>query len=580
MKKAISLFSIIVVLLLAACSSSDNSDNSLRQLNKVPNGDAYYGGMFSWNEEEFFRTLYPPAMGDAIGHRIANQIYEGLVRPNQATLEIEPVLAQNWTISPDGKVYTFTMRKNVHFQDDACFPNNKGRTVSAYDVKYCLDKVCTFSADNKGINFFRDRIVGAADYYQQTETAKPTPEGVKGVVVQDSSTLIITLNEAFPNFLYLLSMQYGFVYPHEAFEKYGADGMRLHAVGTGPFYVKRADENQTLLLLKNPNYWGKDSNGNALPYLNGIKITFVGDKMAELLNFKQDKLDMVYKLPYENTDEIVDRQGKLLGDYSQYVLQQAPTLNIQYYGFLTTGKLFSNKKLRQAISFAVDRQRLVDNTLKGAAIAAVYGRTPNCVPNYDYAKLVGYNYNPQKAQQLLAEAGYPNGKGLPEITLQINGGGKRNEQVAEAVEKMIEETLGIQVRIEKLPMAQHFENVEAGKCEFWRSGWMGDYPDPENFLNYFSSKHLPPTPDGRAYLNTVRYNNPKFDQLMAKALATTNATQRNQLYLQAEQLTLDDAVAINLFYEKDRRLLKANIHNLPQNMLEYRNLVATYLSPK
>lgn len=580
MKQTSPLLLIIFFVFFTACSSPDNADNSLRQLNPTPKGNAYYGGIFSWNEEEFFRTLYPPAMSDAIGHRVANQIYEGLVRPNQTNLDIEPVLAQSWTVSPDGKVYTFRIRKNVYFQDDACFPNNKGRTVSAYDFKYCLDKVCTFSADNKGINFFRDRIVGAADYFKQTETAKPTAEGVKGIAATDSSTLVISINEAFPNFLYLLSMQYGFVYPHEAFDKYGADGMRLHAVGTGPFYVKRADENQTVLLLKNPNYWAKDADGNSLPYLNGIRISFVGDKMAELLNFKQNKLDLVYKLPYENTDEIVDRQGKLLGDYSQYVFQEAPTLNIQYYGFLTTSKLFSNKKLRQALNFAVDRQRLVDNTLKGAAIAAVHGRTPSCVPNYDYTKLVGYNYNPKKAQQLLAEAGYPNGKGLPEITLQINGGGKRNEQVAEAVEKMIEETLGIQIRIEKLPMAQHFENVEAGKTEFWRSGWMGDYPDPENFLNYFSSKHLPDSPNGRAYLNTVRYNNPKFDQLMAQALATSNATQRNQLYLKAEQLTLDDAVALNLFYEKDRRLLQPNVHNLPQNMLEYRNLVSTYLSPK
>lgn len=102
-----------------------------------------------------------------------------------------------------------------------------------------------------------------------------------------------------------------------------------------------------------------------------------------------------------------------MGDYSQYVLQQAPTLNIQYYGFLTTGKVFNNKKLRQAISFAIDRQRLVDNTLKGAAIAAIYGRTPNCVPNYDYAKLVGYDYNPKKPNSCLPKPATPMAKACP-----------------------------------------------------------------------------------------------------------------------------------------------------------------------
>lgn len=110
--------------------------------------------------------------------------------------------------------------------------------------------------------------------------------------------------------------------------------------------------------------------------------------MAGLLNFKQDKLDMVYKLPYENTDKNCEQtKWKHLGDYSQYVLQQAPTLNIQYYGFLTTGKVFNNKKLRQAISFAIDRQRLVDNTLKGAAIAAIYGRTPNIIAKLRLCKV-------------------------------------------------------------------------------------------------------------------------------------------------------------------------------------------------
>lgn len=573
--RKISLFLLFFGVLYFGCRPQHNSVPTL-----VPTaqGNAYYGGMFSWNEEEFFRTLYPPAIGDAIGHRIANQLYEGLVRPDQATLEILPALASSWRLSPDGKRYTFTIRQGVRFIDDPCFVNGKGRTVSAYDVKYCLDRACTFAPDNKAINFLGDRIVGAKTYFEQTKTQAATAAGVSGIQAPDSLTISIDLLKPFPNFLHILAMQYGFVYPHEAVEKYGTEGLRLHAVGTGAFYVKKVEESQLLLLLKNPHYWQTDTLGNQLPYLNGIRISFMGDKMSELLHFRQGKLSMMYKLPYEYTDEIVDRQGKLMPDYQAYVLQQMPSLSVQYYGFLTNSGVLANKKLRQAICYAVDKQRLADHTLKGAAVAAT-GRVPNCVPDYAYQRLNAYHYNPNLARQLLAEAGYPNAQGLPPISLQINGGAKRHEQIAEAIQKMLSETLNIKLSISVLPMAQHLENIEAGKAQFWRSGWAGDYPDPENFLSYFLSSHLPSTPDDRAYLNTVRYRNPHFDQLMAQALATTNRQQRNELYLQAEQLTLDDAIALNLFYEKDRRLLQRNVQNLPQNMLEYRNLSDVYLHP-
>ncbi|MBL7787579.1 MAG: ABC transporter substrate-binding protein [Chitinophagales bacterium] len=579
MKKSIYwLYCCFVVCWIVGCQTADKSEK--QQLVKTSKGDAYFGGIFNMNEEEFFRTLYPPNIGDAIGHRVANQLYEGLVRPSQASdVRILPCLASRWEVSPDGKVYTFWLRADVRFHDDACFPDGKGRLMNAQDVKYCLDRACASASDNKGSNFFKDRIAGATDYFEATKTGKYPEGGVSGIVVSNDSTLQITLTAPFPNFLYLLAMQYGFVYPKEAITKYGNDGMRLHAVGTGPFVLKNATENQSVLLLKNENYWGTDSFGNHLPYLNGIRISFVNDKMAELLNFKQGKLDMVYKLPYEMSDEIVDRSGKLLGDYSQFVLQESPTLNVQYYGFLTTGKLFNKKALRQAFCYAIDRQKLVDYTLKGAAVPAIYGRTPTCVPDFPYQQIKGYGFDPQKAKALIAEAGYPDGKGLQPIKLQINSGAKRNEQVAEVVAKMLEENLGVKIVLDKLPLSQHFELVEQGKTDFWRSGWMGDYPDAENFLHFLLSKHVPTEANGIAYLNPMRYKNPVFDAKVAQALATTNTTQRNLLYVAAEQIALDDAPTMNLFYEKDRRLLQVYVQNFPQNMLEYRNLVDVYLMP-
>ena len=303
-------------------------------------------------------------------------------------------------------------------------------------------------------------------------------------------------------------------------------------------------------------------------------------KWPNWLNFKQGKVDLIFKLPYESTDEILDANGQLTPEYQQYQLQQTPAITVQYYGFLTTGKVFGNKKVRQAFCYAVDRQKLVDFTLKGAATPAFYGRVPTAVPDYDHQQLRGYNFQPQRARMLLAEAGFPDGKGFPEVVLQVNSGAKRNEQVAEAVAKMLEENLQVKVRVEKLAIAQHYETVEAGKVNFWRAQWAGDYPDAENFLNFLWSKHLPADSTQAAYLNTVRYNNPHFDQLLTDALATQDLAERNRLYVQAEQMSLDDAVSLYLFYDKDRRLLQPHVRNCPQNAMEYRNFVDVFLVPK
>ena len=275
------LFFCLLLCSFWACRTA--SDSPAAELRPTPDGKAYYGGIFQLNEEEFFRSLYPPNIGDAIGHRIANQIYEGLVRPDQGDLHIVPVLASRWNISPDGKTYTFYLRRGAKFHDDPCFPDGKGREVTAQDFKFCFDRLCTFSADNKGFNFFKERIEGAVEHYEKTQSGQTVAGGVRGVQALNDSTLEIRLVQPFPNFLYLLSMQYGFVYPHEMVEKYTAADLRLKAVGTGPFYLKNVRENEALILLKNESYWQQDSAGNKLPYLDGLRISFVNDKMAELV---------------------------------------------------------------------------------------------------------------------------------------------------------------------------------------------------------------------------------------------------------------------------------------------------------
>lgn len=576
--------SLLAILGLLSCSNNDaqNSNSSTKKLNnlkKAPNGNVYYGGMFNENEVEYIRTLYPLNLGEVTGHRTATQIYEGLFTFNPETLAVQPLLAETYTVSPDGLTYSFTIKKGVLFHDNACFEGGKGREATIKDFKFCFDLLCTYSPDNRGYQFVKDRIVGASAYYEASKKNEKLPEnGVEGVKIIDENTLQITLNQPFGGFLSILALPYCYLFPPEAYKKYGKE-MRTNAVGTGPFYLKAIKENEAIILLKNPNYWRKDKFGNQLPYLDGIKISFINDQMAELRELSNGNLDMIYRLPAEVADEIVDRQGILQEKYQNYQYQQKTSLDIQYYGFLNAGKIFNNKPLRQAFCYAIDRQKICDLTLKGSAEPALHGIVPPSMTAYPINTLKGYTFNPNTAKELLAKAGFANGQGFPPLTLQLNSGGKRNEQVAEAIQKMLQENLNININIIKVPFAQHLESLEAGKVDFYRMGWLADYPDPENFLSLFYGKNAPETLAESAYLNTFRYKNAAYDALYLEALKTNDVTKRNELYAKAEQLAIDDAVVLPLYHSKDQRLLQKYVQNFPQNAMEFRYFGEVYFAP-
>lgn len=574
------LSSAFLLLLFTACgggNSSPSSGSTKTELKPANGGEVYYGGVLKFNELEYFRSIYPLNTGEVVGHRIGNQIYEGLLRLNQTDLSVVPCLAEKMPdISADGKTYTFTLRKGVKFHDDPCFADGKGRELKAADVVNWAKILHTPAPDNKGYDYFKGRIVGGDEFYK---SGGKLPQGVSGVTAVDEYTVKIELTEPLGFFNVLLTMPYAYIFPEEARQKYG-ENMRIQAVGTGAFTLKTVKENDAVLLLKNPNYWDKDANGNQLPYLDGIRVSFVKEHMAEFREFTQGKFDFMYRIPLEIADEVTDRKGSLLSEYKKYQLQEAPSMQINYYGFLTSGKIFNNKKIRLAFNYAVDRQSLADNTMKGAAMPASYGFVPPVFAGDNHKTIKGYTFDAALARKLLSEAGYPEGKGFPEITLQINSGGKRNEQLAEAVVKMLEENLGVKTKITQLPFAQHLETHEAGKVDFWRAGWVADYPDPENFLTFLWGAHLPADPSKPTYLNTFRWKNAEFDRIFEQAIHTTDNAQRNALYEQADQIIVNDAPCLLLTYSKDQRLLQPNLRNYPQNAMEYRLFRDVYFVPQ
>ncbi len=566
MRQLLSL-AILCSLLFVSCGSSDKKTDAQHRDAK---GGVKYGGTFRYNEVEYLKSIYPLSVTEVTGHRIITQIYEGLVRFNPKDLSVEPLLAKSWEVNTDATVYTFHLQRGVTFHDDPCFADGKGRTVNAQDFVYCFDLLCTPDPKNQGFSFFRDVIKGANETYIAREKNKGDKSIELGVKALDDSTLQIILTKPTTDLLSRLALPFVSVFPKEAVEKYKGD-ILFHTVGTGPFQLKALKQDEAVILTRNEKYWGKDEFGNQLPYLDGVKVSFIKEDKTEMLELVKGNLEMKYRLPFSMIDEILDNNKQLKGDYKKFVLQSIPEFSNQFYGFLIPDKVTGNKNVRLAFNYAIDRQKIADYTAKGEGVPALNGFVPLGMPGYDNSLVKGYKFDAAKAKEYLAKAGYPNGKGFPKITLETNSGGGRNLDVAEAIKKMLTENLNIEVELTQVVWAQHTNNVETGKSNFWRYGWVADYPDPNNFLNLFYGKNVPKTMEEAAYTNPTRYVNKNFDALYEKALVTVNAEERNKIYAQLDQMIVDDAPVLLIYYSMNRRLIQPYVKNFNNNGMEYRS---------
>jgi peptide/nickel transport system substrate-binding protein len=300
-------------------------------------------------------------------------------------------------------------------------------------------------------------------------------------------------------------------------------------------------------------------------------------KKAELLEFKKGNLDLVFRLPLEMIGDVVgELDDAKKGGNRPYIMQVVPALSVYYLGFQHKLEPFNNINVRKAFNYAIDRESIVTYTLQGEGRPASHGIVPP-FKGYDYENVTGYNFDVDKAKEYMAKAGFPNGKGFPEITLQINpGGGDRNVQIAEVVQKMLNENLGINIKIEQLQFAQQLENLETGKAVFWRSAWIADYPDPENFLNLLYGVHVPEELSQKAYINPMRYQSSTFDSLFDIALREVDDVKRFELFRQVDQIAVDEAAIMPIFYDENTRLIQVYVKNFPSNSMEYRDMTEVY----
>ena len=579
MKKIITVIAFFFALLFSNCGDDKRKNNEGSEVK----GGVFLGGVLRVNEVETIKSLMPIAINEMNTYHISAQVYEGLVRYKQSDLTIVPGLARSWDISDDHTEFTFHIRSNVKFHNDPCFKDSVGRTVNANDIKYCFENLCSKNINNCQFDVtFKDRVEGANDFFAQSKSGQV--RNFTGMTVIDDSTIKIKLIHPDANFLNILAMPGCYIYPKEAVVKYGNE-MHRKCVGTGPFYIDTFKEGVAIIMKKNPDYWGRDTSGNKLPYLDGIKWTFIPDKKTEVMEFRRGNLDMIYRIPVEMFHEIFGEQNGQARSID-FDIYSSPALSTNYYGFnLQTNPFFSIKEIRQAFNLAIDRHKIADYTIKGEGRSADYGIVPYTEvfekDGYDYKSLKGFKYDPDSARKLLSIAGYPEGKGLPEFNLEINsGGGDRNILVALVIQKMLKENLGINVNMNVVPWPEHIDNVQSGKSDFYRYAWISDYPDPESFLTLFYGKHVPENYTDKSYINLGRFKNAMYDSLFRTARSEPDRKKRYKLFSKAEQIILDEAVVIPLFYDENFRLEQKNLRNLAENPLNYMDMSTAYLMPK
>ena len=513
--------------------------------------DSASSNTFYYNEPEDLNSLDPARISNRSSWWAGGQVHAGLVGLDSALRPV-PMIARSWSASPDGRIWTFALRTDVRFADDACFAGGKGRRVTAEDVRYSFQRICNPATASTGFWVFRGKVLGADEFFKDPEHVGT----VKGFRAVNDSTFEITLTEPSPLVLSLMAMPYCYVVPREGVEKYGKDFFR-QPVGAGPFKLASWTTGQRLVLVRNANYFERDAANHALPYLDSVVVTFVRDKKTEFAEFENGHLDMVASIDASLLDKVFVRNGNaitLTPAFAAYTMYRVPSMSVEYYGFMldstapgAAGSPFvTNRQLRLALNYAIDRDALVRYVLRDQAIPATGGPIPPSIPGFSGTK--GYGFDRARALALLDSAGYPGGKGLAELPLQISES-ERVVAVAQAIQEQLR-AIGVNVKINQVSPAQHRQMAAEGKLPFWRANWMADYPDAENFMALFYSPYRSPSGS-----NTTRFGNARVDSLYRAALAPgLSVEQRAAIYGQAERIVLDEAPWVLLYHSTIARL--------------------------
>ncbi len=453
------------------------------------------------------QSLDPSKMSGVPEARIGQAIFEGLVEYDPKTNLALPGVAESWTTSADGKTIIFKLRK-CQWSD--------GTPITAQTVVDSWLRMLDPATGAEYAFMITTVVKGAAEF----NTGKGPKEGV-GVKAVDAKTLQVDLMAPTAYAVDMMAHHSYAILPMHTIAKFGDDWTKVeNIVSNGPFMLSEWKPQESLSVIPNPKYWDAK-------VVKLSKITFlpIEDQLTAYNKYKAGEIDWITDVPLDLIDEI-----KLRPDY-----QLAPRLSTYYYIFNMTRKPFDNVLVRKALAMSIDKQQLVDKVTKGGQVP-----TNNMVPAMaGYTPPKGNGLNIEEAKKLLAEAGYPNGKGFPKVTLLYNTSDS-HKKIAEYAQEQWKQNLGIEVVLMNQEWATFLDTRQVSHdFEFTRAGWNGDYIDPNTFLDMFLSD---------SGLNDGLYKNPAYDELIRKAASMPAGAERLAVLAQAEDIMITQDQHLIPFY--------------------------------
>jgi len=483
-------------------------------------------------------TLDPAVSGEMTSHEYIMQIFSGLVCSGD-NLEPAPDIAQSWQVSEDGRIYTFYLRQDVRFHD--------GRQVKAEDFKYSWERASDPETGSLTAATYLGDIVGVR------EVLSGKTKEISGVRVIDDYTLEVTIDAPKSYFLSKMTYPTAFVVDMANVES-GGEWWRTPN-GTGPFKLKQWEENKLLVLEKNELYY------RDLARVNLVAFQLWGGVPMDM--YETGEID-VTSVGIDYIEKVTDEAGPFYLD-----LMVAPELSFFYIGFDTTKPPFDDVNIRCAFSQAIDKDKLVSLVFKGMMQRAD-GILPPGMPGYN-EELLGLDYDIDKAKELIANSRYGDVSQLPPITITTIGWGGLISPELEAIVHQWRENLGVEVEVRQLEPERFLYHLREEKDDMFYMGWIADYPHPQDFLDVLFHSGT----DN----NYGEYSNPEVDTLLDRAGVEQDSQMSLALYQQVEQLLVEDAACLPLWFGQNYILVKPYVEGYKLNPLGFARLSEVSVGP-
>ncbi len=461
------------------------------------------GGVLVFGRASDSSALDPAIVSDKESYHASDSIYDNLVQFKYGTTKLEPALATSWDISKDGLEYVFHLRKGVYFHTTKFFKKKSEFTSKdvVFSFKRQMDKTHPYH-----------KVGGTFEYWNAMDMSNI----VKDVVALDKYTVKITLKRNEAPFLANLAMQFASILSSDyaqALAKKGKEkDISKKPIGTGPFVFKKWLKDDKIILSANKKYWA------GRPYLNKLILKVIPNQSVRAAELKTKGIHIFYD-PIPAEIPILEKDKNLK-------VEKQEVLNIRYLAFNTEKKPFDNVLVRQAISYAINLDALVDAVYEGNARKADNPIPPTL---WSYNKDVKpYEFNVQKAKELLTKAGYPNGFETKLWTMQRSNGRK----IAEVIQGDLAK-IGIKAKIVSYDWGTYVKNVTNGEHDMCIFGWGGDNGDPDNFLYPLLSKHAAMQKPSQ---NVAFWKNDEFSNLVTKAKSISDEKERTKLYVKAQEV--------------------------------------------